>query len=180
MAGVADPVKVRILGGHHRGRVIRAPVKPGLRPTPSRVRETLFNWLQGWIDGTDVLDAYAGTGALGLEALSRGANSTLAIEKDKQLAHALGQIAEEWQLSNYTVVQGSFPTPLSQQFDLVCLDPPFGRGLTQSALANARTLLKPGGLVALEHEPRVEIPLGWSVLKSTKAGQEHLKLLEPQ
>lgn len=175
---MAKPVSVRILGGQLRGRVLRVPEVTGLRPTPSRVRETLFNWLQGWIDGADVLDAYAGTGALGLEALSRGAASATAVERNPALCKSLQAHAQQWALTNFQVTQGSFPIQTAQSFDLICLDPPFGQGLTGPALECAAGLLKPGGLVALEHEAGVAIPPGWEILKSTKAGQEHLKLLE--
>jgi 16S rRNA (guanine966-N2)-methyltransferase len=177
---VANPVNLRIIAGTHRGRRIQVPEREGLRPTPSRVRETLFNWLQGWLDGARVLDAFAGTGALGLEALSRGAAHLDAIEQDKRLAAALSQTLIDWDLANGHCQRGSgLSAALNGPYDLVFLDPPFRQGLLEPALERIRPVLAADALVAIEHEPDWTLPGGWSVLKSTRAGQEHLKLIEP-
>ncbi len=177
---MAKPINLRIIAGTHRGRRIQVPEREGLRPTPSRVRETLFNWLQGWIEGARVLDAFAGSGALGLEALSRGASHLDAIEQDPALAQALANTLTEWGLGNGQAHRGSGLTaPLSGPYDLVFLDPPFGKGLLAPALARIREHLSDDCLVAIEHEPNWALPDGWTVLKATKAGQEHLKLVEP-
>ena len=88
--------RVRIIGGRFRGRVIRFPVAAGLRPTPDRVRETLFNWLQGRLAGRRCLDLYAGAGALGLEALSRGAAECVFVDNDRQAIDALRTLLLEW------------------------------------------------------------------------------------
>lgn len=100
------------------------------------------------------------------------------MEKDRQLAQALQTNAAQWGLDNITVINAAFPTAIDASFDLICLDPPFKQGLADAALNHASTLLKPDGIVALEHEPGLEIPPQWQVVKATKAGQEHLKLLE--
>ena len=104
---MADTLTLRISGGSLRGRKLTLPNQPGLRPTPSRVRETLFNWLQGWLENQRVLDLFAGAGGLSLEALSRGAGSVDAVEQDRDLAQALRDTAADWRLEGLQVHQGN-------------------------------------------------------------------------
>ena len=174
---MAKPLTVRVISGEHRGRKIEFSAQEGLRPTPDRVRETLFNWLQSAMSGARVLDAFAGTGILGIECLSRGAREAVFFESNKTSAQALQTRLTDWGL-NGQVHNGPFSAPQGE-FDLIFLDPPFGREMLTRALAAARAVLAPDGMVVIEHEAGFELPSGWTVLKQTRAGQEHLALIEP-
>jgi 16S rRNA (guanine966-N2)-methyltransferase len=175
---------VRIIGGQWRGRRIRFPSAAELRPTPDRVRETLFNWLQGVIGDARCLDLFAGSGALGLEALSRGAREVTFVERDARVAAALkATLAALAALGNGrgTVVTadafrylGGAPRP----FDVVFLDPPFAQGW----LAELCTLLEHGGWLAprayiyLEGAARdatPPLPEAWEMARETRAGEVH-------
>ncbi len=177
---------VRIIAGIWRGRRVGFPDLPGLRPTPDRVRETLFNWLQNSIAETRCLDLFAGSGALGLEALSRGAKSVVFVEQAQRAARALlAEIARLGGTARARVVEMGaarfLRTPESgaiqgAPFDLVFLDPPFG----QNALAEyipllvARDWVTPGGMVYLENEKAAGVPplpSHWELLKSKSAGE---------
>jgi 16S rRNA (guanine966-N2)-methyltransferase len=170
---------VRIIGGVWRGRRVEFPDAPGLRPTPDRIRETLFNWLQTEVADRRVLDLFAGSGALGLEALSRGAKEVVFVEQAVAVARMLrDQIARLQGSSRARVVDmgaARFLRTPAPSFDLVFLDPPFGQNglavyLPQLAASN---LLKPGGLAYLECERALGIPAlpaGWELLKSKAAG----------
>lgn len=153
--------QLRIIGGEWRSRRLRFPAIDGLRPTMDRVRETLFNWLQFDIEGARVLDAFAGSGALGLEALSRGAKEVVFLEKNPKAALQLKDNLKTLQAPNAQVWAGDALQWLSdnpEPYDLVFLDPPFGQQLLQPALQQL-TLL-PGALVYVEHEQGLqpEIP----------------------
>ena len=133
------PGTVRIIGGRWRGSRLPVADAEGLRPTPDRVRETLFNWLQPVLPGARVLDLFAGSGALGLEAVSRGARETLLVERDPALAEALrGAVARLQAGDQAAVVQADalalLRAPLHGRFDIVFLDPPFAAGLWAEAL----------------------------------------------
>jgi len=179
---------VRIIGGGWRGRRVNFPDLPGLRPTPDRVRETLYNWLQHAIVGTRCLDLFAGSGALGLEALSRGAAAVVFVEQAQ--AAARGLVAElarlggtskarvvEMGASRFLRTAGEpYGHPNGGPFDIVFMDPPFG----QEALAEYVPLLdlggwvKSGGLVYLECEKSAgapAVPAHWELLKSKSAGE---------
>ena len=180
-----DRNSVRIIGGGWRGRRVSFPDLPGLRPTPDRVRETLFNWLQHSVVDTQCLDLFAGSGALGLEALSRGARSVVFVEQAQ--AAARGLVAElgrlggtprarvvEMGASRY--LRSRAADSASSSFDVVFLDPPFG----QNALAefvpmlDAGNWVKTGGLVYLEQEKAAgapTLPAHWELLKSKSAGE---------
>lgn len=178
---MADTLTLRISGGHLRGRKRVLANAPGLRPTPSRVRETLFNWLQGWLENRRVLDLYAGAGSLSLEALSRGAAEVLAIERDPALAKSLQQTAHDWGELNLTCVQGdALSVGIQGPFDLIFIDPPFGKGLLAPSLERAQTLIGPESMVVAEYEKGLSLPAGWRTLKHTKAGQDQLTLIEPE
>ena len=178
---LADQLTIRIAGGQLRGRKLSLPNRDGLRPTPSRARETLFNWLQGWVEGRRVLDLFAGAGTLSFEAASRGASEVIAIERDKSTAKALDNTANTWGVTEVQVITGcALSTPLSGKFDLVFIDPPFGQSLLAPALEAIRPHLAGDAMVAVEHEGGVTLPEGWSVLKSTKVGADHLLLIEAE
>ncbi len=131
--------RVRIIGGDWRGRRLEVADVPGLRPTGDRARETLFNWLQPWIAAADCADLFAGTGALGFEAASRGAMSVLMIEKDPKAQAVLRQSIEQLQAEQVNLHAGGAMSLLEEfkpnSFDLVFVDPPFGGNLMYSELS---------------------------------------------
>ncbi|HUF47831.1 MAG TPA: 16S rRNA (guanine(966)-N(2))-methyltransferase RsmD [Vicinamibacterales bacterium] len=152
---------MRIIAGRFRGRKLAGPEGPGVRPTSDRLRETLFNVLARRIGGARVLDAFAGTGALGLEAASRGALSVTLVESDR---HALAVIEKNVAHCGADafcdVVRGRFPrVPAGgATFDLILLDPPYDTPDLEEILAAASGRLAPGGLVVLEHSGRRAAP----------------------
>jgi len=175
---------LRIIGGRHRGRRLRFPPLESIRPTPDRVRETLFNWLQGHLDGSRCLDLFAGSGVLGLEALSRGAARVCLVESDRQAAKAIGAVLTEWQESSGTVVQRDAieflrepsASPWGGPFDVVFLDPPFAAGLLgrSAEWLERADWLAPMAWIYLENrarEPLPALPLNWRPLKSGRAGE---------
>jgi len=171
---------VRIIGGGWRGRRVNFPDIPGLRPTPDRVRETLFNWLQHDIVGSRCLDLFAGSGALGLEALSRGAKELVFVEQAVAASRALQeQLIRLGGASTGRVVEmgaARFLRLPPQPFDIVFLDPPFGRGALEEyvPLLDAGPWLNSGALVYLENEKRDGVPVlpaHWQLLKSKSAGE---------
>lgn len=133
------PGSVRIIGGRWRGTRLPVPDVPGLRPTSDRARETLFNWLQPVLQGARVLDLFAGSGVLGLEALSRGAREALLVEREPHLAESLRASIERLHTGDQaTVLRADAPTllqaPLQGRFDLVFVDPPFAADLWHEVL----------------------------------------------
>lgn len=134
---------LRIIGGQWRGRRFSFPIEPGLRPTLDRFRETLFNWLMAEVPGAHCLDAFAGSGALGLEALSRGAASVTFIEQSAPACREIRSICERLHATNATIVQTDCVSwlnkPASTCFDLVFLDPPYAAGLMESTCAALET-----------------------------------------
>jgi len=181
------PGEVRIIGGQWKRSKLPVPDRPGLRPTPDRVRETLFNWLGQDLTGWHCLDAFAGSGALGLEAASRGAAAVRLVELDRTLAAALRQHVARLAASGVQVVQGDALAALrsatTAAWDLVMLDPPFGaaRELFVQCLQAARTLLRPDGRLYLEAPQAWQAadlqPLGLQLLRHGRAGQVHYHLL---
>jgi 16S rRNA (guanine966-N2)-methyltransferase len=171
---------VRIISGVWRGRRVHFPDMPGLRPTPDRVRETLFNWLQHSIADRRCLDLFAGSGVLGLEALSRGAREAVFVEQFPAAARALQeQLARLGGAAKGRILgmgAARFLRTPGEPFDLVFLDPPFGANALAEyiPLLDAGNWLKIGGLVYLENE-RVAgvpgLPAGWELLKSKSAGE---------
>jgi 16S rRNA (guanine966-N2)-methyltransferase len=169
---------LRIIAGKWRGKKFRFP-ELDIRPTPDRVRETLFNWLQTRVEGARCLDLYAGSGALGLEALSRGAASVVFVEHQRAAVNALRQLLRDWQASNAVVVRDEAQHYLAadQQrgFDLVFLDPPYASGeLPAAAAALALRGLAPDARIYVERhaddEPSV-LPASWRELRTGKAGE---------
>ena len=167
---------LRIIAGAWRGRRWRFP-DTDMRPTPDRVRETLFNWLQDRVAGARCLDLFAGSGALGLEALSRGAAAVTFVESDRNAARGLHELLAAWGAPQGRVREGDALRLLagpSQPMDLVFLDPPFAAGLltpVAAALANGGWLAN-GALVYVEHaaDERWQPPAQWQLLKSGAAG----------
>ena len=174
----------RIIGGAHRGRRLGFPPLPGLRPTPDRVRQTVFDWLAPAIADARCLDLFAGSGALGLEALSRGAASVTFVEREHAAADAIRGHLDRLRASGGTVAVadalGALAT-LAGPFDVVFVDPPFGSTLrrkTLDALA-ASSLLAPGARVYLEGpaDEAPAVPAGWVLHRSKRAGNVGYHLL---
>lgn len=173
------PQQLRIIGGTWRGRKLRFPEIETLRPTPDRVRETLFNWLAPIITGARCLDLYAGSGALGLEALSRGAASVVMVDSDARVITRLREHIHTLQASSAEIVQAEALVYLAsappQAFDIVFLDPPFRLGLIAPACEalEKHGWLKPGATIYLEAEKGYapQLPANWRIIKSKQAGQ---------
>lgn len=174
--------RLRIIGGVHRGRVIPVPNSPDVRPTGDRVRETLFNWLQSGIEGARCLDPFAGTGALVLEAASRGASRVVAVENNAGLAGELRRLAMEWGAEAVEITIGDALMYLSgppEPFDIVFLDPPFGSGLLEKAAARLQEgWLAPGARVYVETDvgESPALPAEWSLHRDKRAGQVAFRL----
>ena len=178
--------ELRIVGGSLRGRKWSFPEVQGLRPTPDRVRETLFNWLAPHIAGMRVLDLFSGSGALGFEALSRGATSATLVESDRTAAANLKSTAERFQLAAASVIHGdalgTLQAAAAGSFDLILLDPPFAANLLTPAMAliAQRQLLAPGGFCYIEmaaDSALPPLPQGWQLHRSGKAGEVGYHLL---
>ena len=178
--------EIRIIGGQWRRTPIAVPDHPGLRPTPDRVRETLFNWLGQDLTGWRCVDAFAGTGALGLEAASRGAAQVLALEQSPELVQALRRLGERLQAQALQVRRGDALSAMqalpAASYDLVFLDPPFDGPWFGPALQAAARLVPVGGWVYLEApEPWGEAqlaPLGLQLQRQLRAGAVHAHLLQ--
>jgi len=176
---------VRIIGGRWRGRKLKVGEGEGLRPTPDRVRETLFNWLQPVLDGARCLDLFAGSGALGFEALSRGADSVVMVENNPSLAALLREQAVYLGATSAHISHADALAWLNgetRSFDIVLLDPPFSDSLLEQACARLfdRRLLVDGALIYMEcaagetfaDPPQLEI------VKQGRAGQVQYRLLK--
>ncbi|MBW8312559.1 MAG: 16S rRNA (guanine(966)-N(2))-methyltransferase RsmD [Rhizobium sp.] len=161
------PGTVRIIAGQLRGSKLPVPDRPGLRPTSDRVRETLFNWLQPKLPGARVLDLFAGTGALGFEAASRGAAAVRLVERDPGLAQGLRDSAARLKAASVAVDTTDALAWLrrapDQAFDLVFLDPPFEAGLWEPAAALLGPWLAPGAWIYVETPQNVapSLPADW-------------------
>jgi len=176
------PREVRIIGGEWKRSKLPVAHSPGLRPTPDRVRETLFNWLGQDLEGWRVLDAFAGSGALGFEAASRGAAEVLLLERDAALATSLNACkaklrAEQLRVEN-TDALAWMARSAPQRFELVLLDPPFDAGFYEQALRAAARLVTPGGFVYVESPTAIEpaAECGLSPHRSGRAGAVHYAL----
>jgi 16S rRNA (guanine966-N2)-methyltransferase len=176
--------QLRIIGGSWRSRRIQFPDLPGLRPSPDRVRETLFNWLAPLIEGSRCLDLYAGSGALGLEALSRGAARVCFVDADRRAIDALRDNLERLGADRAQLVEADalhFLRGAPQPHDIAFLDPPFRQGLLADGLQRlAQGWLTANARVYIEMEAEAELPElppGWEVLRSKRAGQVCYSLL---
>lgn len=182
--------RLRIIGGRWRGRKLAVPDRPGLRPTGDRARETLFNWLQDRVAGATVLDLFAGTGALGLEAASRGAARVVLVERDAALTGRLETIRGDWPGGDVLeIVHADAMDWLAGapgRFDLAFLDPPFDSRAHDRALA---ALARPGVLgadarVYVESPARAPAPVAgdgadWRILRDKRVGEVRMQLLAP-
>ena len=186
MTRKAEPAhEVRIIGGQWKRTKLPVPDKPGLRPTPDRVRETLFNWLGQDLSGWRCVDAFAGTGALGLEAASRGAADVLLVEQDPQLVALLRAAQTRLAASGVKVERGNGLSALARlgpgSVDVIFLDPPFDAGVHEKALAASVPALAQDGLVYLEAPAAWDdaklAPFGLGLLRHLKAGAVHAHLL---
>ena len=180
--------EVRIIGGQWKRSKLPVADKPGLRPTPDRVRETLFNWLGQDLTGWRCVDAFAGTGALGFEAASRGATEVRLVEQDPALVAQLKVLQAKLQAHAVQVLRGDGIAALKQlapaSMNLIFLDPPFDAKLYDAALPAAARALAPGGFIYLEApsawgEGQLA-PLGLTLYRHLKAGAVHAHLLSKE
>ncbi|HHM06167.1 MAG TPA: 16S rRNA (guanine(966)-N(2))-methyltransferase RsmD [Gammaproteobacteria bacterium] len=179
------PRRLRIIGGRWRGRILRFAPVPGLRPTPDRVRETLFNWLQADLPGARCLDLFAGSGVLGFEALSRGAAAVTLVERDVRAVRVLRDQARMLEAEGAAIVRAvaqDFLRGAPRPFDIVFLDPPYaGQVLPRCiALLHRGAWLAPCAWVYLEcsgRAPLPELPPPWRVYRSRRAGEVGYHLL---
>lgn len=178
--------EIRIIGGQWKRSKLKVVDKPGLRPTPDRVRETLFNWLGQDLAGWRCLDAFAGTGALGLEAASRGAKEVILVEQDAALIAQLKKTQDQLKAHAVQVVRGdgvaAIRHALPASFNAIFIDPPFDAPLFEPALKACALALAPGGFVYLEAPvPWTDAllePMGLLLHRHLKAGAVHAHLLQ--
>ncbi len=174
---------LRIIGGSMRGRKISFAAEEGLRPTLDRIRETLFNWLNADIAGTNCLDLFAGSGALGFESLSRGAASVTFVDANCRVTANLKNNLAELQIDKADVVTSSaedFLENNQQKFDLVFLDPPFDKGFLPKILKNLAAHLSHDAMIYIEQEVSETEPSyskQWQLLKSKKTSRFVYQLL---
>ena len=176
------PNHLRIIGGRHRGRRIGVPDAPGLRPTPDRVRETLFNWLGQDLPGARTLDLYTGTGILTLEACSRGAALAVAVDSNPALIRKLRAAAAAMGIDAIETHVGdalAFAGRETRSFDVIFADPPFAEDPWPLLFAQVTRLLAPEGRLYAEAGRMLSPPPGLSILRHARAGQVHYHLLAP-
>jgi 16S rRNA (guanine966-N2)-methyltransferase len=172
--------RVRIIGGAWKKSVLRFPALEGLRPTPDRVRETLFNWLGQDLTGTDCLDLFAGSGALGFEAASRGARRVVLVERDLDAVRALQANASRLSapLAIIRDDAAAYVSSAKERFDVVFLDPPFRQNVLPGILGRLPKVLKTGARVYVESAEPQAAEGAWRELKRSRAGQVNFQLLE--
>lgn len=178
--------QVRIIGGAMRRRVLHFPDALGLRPTPDRVRETVFNWLAQDLTGLICLDAFAGSGALGFEAASRNAAGVVMLEFSRPAFTALKQNRDLLKVNllgtdKINIIQTdalAWMHRCQQRFDVIFLDPPFASELMGEALVLATTLLNPQGWLYVEQADKLQAPDGFIIHREGCAGQSHFGLLK--
>lgn len=175
---------IRIIGGSYRGKKIHFPEVDGLRPTPNRVKETLFNWLMNDIRDARCLDAFAGSGALGLEAFSRGAGQVVFIEHSPEAHKNLKKVISPFNSAKLSLIQADTRLYLQKNkepFDIIFLDPPFTQNYIPECLDSIlkNNGLKQGGLVYIETSTELELDPGlWHQKKLKQAGQVIYGLFE--
>ena len=173
--------RVRIIGGAWRSRLISFPSRQDLRPTPDRVRETLFNWLGQDLTGKTCLDLFAGSGALGLEAASRGARRVVMVERDAQTVRALGASRDALQAAAVELKRADaleFLRDGVDVYDVVLLDPPFRAELWPRLAPLLPRLLAPEAMVYYESAVRPDLAPDWVVHRQGQAGQVRFQLLK--
>ncbi|MDR1228876.1 MAG: 16S rRNA (guanine(966)-N(2))-methyltransferase RsmD [Azoarcus sp.] len=171
--------RIRIIGGAWRSRLIDIAALPSLRPTPDRVRETLFNWLGQRLDGLACLDLFAGSGILGFEAASRGAASVTLLDIDPRAHAALRRNAEALS-AQVEIIRGDaleFLAATPKRFDVVFIDPPYRQGWIDRVAPLLDRTIRPDGCIYVEAEaPPAALP-GWRAIKQGRAGQVHFHLM---
>ncbi|ODV42197.1 16S rRNA (guanine(966)-N(2))-methyltransferase RsmD [Cupriavidus sp. UYMMa02A] len=179
--------QVRIIGGRWKRTLLPVPDAQGLRPTPDRVRETLFNWLGQDLSGMTCLDLFAGSGALGFEAASRGADAVTLVEFNPRVAKQLRDNQYRLDAAHMRVVQGDAFAIAAQMpdasFDVIFLDPPFAEDWLRPALEHAARLLRPGGAVYVETDRSLTgadapLPASLEIVRQARAGAVHFHLLQ--
>lgn len=172
---------VRIIGGQWRRRILRFPDSEGLRPTPDRVRETLFNWLGQELDGLNCLDLFAGSGALGFEAASRGAARVVMVEMGGRVHAVLKDNAELLKASAVLEIRRmdalQYLASTQEKFDLIFLDPPYHKGWIARLAPLMPGVLKADAAVYVEAEHEIEALGDWRTVRHGKAGEVHFHLL---
>ena len=175
---------MRIIAGSHKGRTLKAPKWQGLRPTSDKLRETLFNILAPRVEHARVLDVFAGTGAIALEALSRGAQSATCVESDRRAANLIAENAATCGETNRCVIirdvaERALQRPLpGGPFDIIVLDPPYAYAALEDAVSIAGAQRAPGGIVVLEHAARVSppTPSGLALTRTVTSGDSALSM----
>jgi 16S rRNA (guanine966-N2)-methyltransferase len=173
--------RVRIIGGTWRSRLISFPDQQDLRPTPDRVRETLFNWLGQDLTGLRCLDLFAGSGALGFEAASRGAKQVVMVERERGACAALEANRKTLAATQVEIIRADaldFLRGGQGVYDVVFLDPPFANDMWDALFALLPRWLADGGLVYRESGDQVAAPAGWAVHKTSRAGKVNYQLLK--
>ncbi len=172
--------RVRIVGGQWRSRLLEVARVPGLRPTPDRVRETLFNWLGQDLHGQVCLDLFAGTGILGFEAASRGAAAVVLVERDAHALDALHKAAKTLLASQVEIVRGDavrFAQTTPRKFDGVFLDPPYKQGWIERVEPWLDRIVQPDGWLYVEAEAPLARLGAWRTVRQGQAGQVHFHLM---
>ncbi len=175
--------EVRIIGGQWRGRRLHFPSLEGLRPTPNRVRETLFNWLGQDMTGLHGLDLFAGSGALGFEALSRGAERMVMVEKARPAIQSLMDNKARLDARGAEVVGADalrWLNGVQERFHVIFLDPPFDAGFMDTLLPRMQGILEPGGWLYCETPQGVSESRVWREVRSSRAGQVTYQLFQSQ
>jgi 16S rRNA (guanine966-N2)-methyltransferase len=177
----ANRNRVRIIGGKWRSRLLKFPPAAQLRPTPDRVRETLFNWLGQRLDGLACLDLFAGSGALGFEALSRGAARAVMVETDREAVRALRENAKALDAGGAEIVQRdalAFLADAKAEFDIAFIDAPYASDLASRAMQRLAPRLKPGARVYVESAQPLAPGAPWTQLREDRAGAVRYALYE--
>ncbi len=173
--------RIRIIAGEYRSRLLEVASRPGLRPTPDRVRETLFNWLGQRLEGLACLDLFAGSGALGFEATSRGASRVVMVERDRKALAALERNRAALGARAVEIVAADALAYLArapERFDVVFLDPPFGQNALPAVLKMLPSALKPHARVYVESPRPVDADCAWLEQKRRTAGRVSYQLLQ--
>lgn len=176
--------QLRIIGGKWRGRKIHFPAAESIRPTGDRIRETLFNWLAGLVEGAACVDLFAGSGALGFEAASRGAASVLLVDQDRQIVRALSDTKRQLGAENMTIIEGPAQQVIRTlpKADLLFLDPPFNFTELDNFLSDIENsgILKPGARIYLESaaDRAIVAPSRWHLHRHKQSGQVAYRLFQ--